>query len=66
MGPNRPKTDRKKKDQFTAYYRIAYFFPLQDPHSTYIFVSDYVTKVNRFIELGLLEVYVPLSVPKYY
>ena len=69
MGPNRPKPDRKKKkkkDQFTAYYRIAYFFPIQDPHTTYIFVRDYVTKLNRFIDLGLLEVYVALSVRKYY
>ena len=68
MGPNRPETDRKnnKTDKFTAYYRIAYFFPIQDPHTTYIFVRDYVTKAKRFIELGLLEVYVALSVRKYY
>ena len=67
MGPNRPETDRKKKkDKFTAYYRIAYFFPIQDPHTTYIFFRDYVTKAKRFIELGLLEVYVALSVRKYY
>ena len=68
MGPNRPETDRKNKktDKFTAYYRIEYFFPIQDPHTTYIFVRDYVTKAKRFIELGLLEVYVALSVRKYY
>ena len=53
-----PKPIEKKR----PIYRIL----LQDPHSTYIFVSDYVTKVNRFIELGLLEVYVALSVRKYY
>ena len=58
--------EKKKKDKFTAYYRIAYFFPIQDPHTTYIFVRDYVTKAKRFIELGLLEVYVALSVRKYY
>ena len=44
---------------------MAYFLPLQDPHSTYIFVRDYVTKVNRFIELDLLEFYAALSVRKY-
>ena len=56
MGPNRPETDRKtKKDKFTAYYRIAYFFPIQDPHTTSIFVRDYITDAYRFIELGLLE-----------
>ena len=63
------------KGLFTAYYIMALFFfvyktPVQLTYSLWrnviTMLRDYVTKVNRFIELGLPEVYVTLSVRKYY
>ena len=53
------KVGKKKplKVLFTAYYKITHFFPIQDPHIRYGEMSQSykVTKVNRFIELGLSD-----------
>ena len=55
---------------YNGIFVVVYKTPVQLTYSLWrnviTMLRDYVTKVNRFIELGLPEVYVALSVRKYY
>ena len=55
---------------YNGIFVFVYKTPVQLTYSLWrnviTMLRDYVTKVNRFIELGLPEVYVALSVRKYY
>ena len=55
---------------YNGIFVFVYKFPVQLTYSLWrnviTMLRDYVTKVNRFIELGLPEVYVALSVREYY
>ena len=55
---------------YNGIFVFVYKTPVQPTYSlrrnVITMLRDYVTKVNRFIELGLPEVYVALSVRKYY
>ena len=55
---------------YNGIFVFVYKFPVQLTYSLWrnviTMLRDYVTNVNRFIELGLPEVYVALSVREYY